>query len=520
MSITSFNKLIPMLNMPNLRTIAQILICSISLVAISCGKKDASEGQTAGERPNFLLLMSDNHYYNHLGCYGDPVVKTPTIDKLATEGVLFRNAFCASPSCTPARGALLAGQDIWRLGEGGNLWSTLPDTIATYVDELEKAGYLVGHDRKGWGPGNIEAGGRTRNPAGHTFKNFTEFLDSNSEDKPWSYWLSSRNPHRPFEHGAGVASGIDPEKVEVPPYLPDSKEVREDICDYYYQIQQFDEEAAQAISILKERGLYEQTVIMVCGDNGWMMPRGLANLYDYGTRVPLIVAWNSNFPQNRAIDDFVSLNDLAPTILALANVEIPEQFTAKSLLPILESTKQGQVEADRNYIVTARERHALVRKDGLGYPGRSIRTNDYLYIHNITPDRWPAGDPPLFGDIDLHMLQDKSPTKEYMMEHKDDEDVKLLYEQAFLKRPAEELFDLSKDLWQMNNVADDPGYASIKQELKQRLTEYLIQTGDERALGKEVHWDEYVYHKDADWIGKPRKEAQEKFGLDESYSYR
>jgi N-sulfoglucosamine sulfohydrolase len=365
--------------------------------------------------PNFLLLLSDNHYYSHLGCYGDPVVKTPTIDQLASEGIRFTNAFCASPSCTPARGALLAGQDIWRLGNGGNLWSSLADSIPTYPDLLEKAGYHVGHDRKGWGPGDFKAGGRIRNPAGYTFKNFEEFLDKKEGKKSWSFWLSSRNPHRPFEYGAGIASGLDPDKVEVPPYLPDSPEVRSDICDYYYQIQEFDKEVAEAIELIKQRGELENTFIMICGDNGWMMPRGLANLYDYGTRVPLIINWPKKIKQKRVVDDFVSLNDLAPTILDLAKIQIPKQMTAQSLVPIMNSNESGRVEADRDFIITARERHALVRKGGLGYPGRSIRTDDYLYIHNITPDRWPAGDPPLYGDIDLHMLQGKSPTKEYMM---------------------------------------------------------------------------------------------------------
>ncbi len=469
--------------------------------------------------PNFLLLLSDNHYSSHLGCYGDPVVKTPTIDRLASEGIRFTNAFCASPSCTPARGALLAGQDIWRLGNGGNLWGSLADTIPTYPDLLEKEGYHVGHDRKGWGPGDFKAGGRNRNPAGYTFKNFEEFLDKKEARQPWSFWLSSRNPHRPFEYGAGIASGLDPDKVEVPPYLPDSPEVRSDICDYYYQIQEFDREVAEAIELLKQRGELENTLIMICGDNGWMMPRGLANLYDYGTRVPLIINWPKKVKQKRVVDDFVSLNDLAPTILDLAGIQVPKQMTAKSLVPIMDSNKSGRVEAGRDFIVTARERHALVRKGGLGYPGRSIRTDDYLYIHNITPDRWPAGDPPLYGDIDLHMLQGKSPTKEYMMLNKESTEVKGLYKQAFLKRPEHELFDLKKDPYQMVNIAYDSAHASLMNGLISRMDDYLIETKDPRKVDGLSNWDDLPYYKEKDWVGTPRKEAQELFGLKESYSY-
>lgn len=184
--------------------------------------------------------MSDNHYFSHLSCYGDPVVKTPAIDALARQGVRFTHAFCASPSCTPARAAMLAGKEIWQLGQGANLWSTLSDTIVTYVDLLEKAGYQVGHDRKGWGPGDFNAGGRNHNPAGETFANFSEFLEANDEARPWSYWLSSRNPHRPFNFGAGVISGIDVNEIIVPSYLPDVAEVRSDMADYYLEIQDFD----------------------------------------------------------------------------------------------------------------------------------------------------------------------------------------------------------------------------------------------------------------------------------------
>lgn len=496
----------------------------VFLIAMSCLNVACEQGNTQEEqaavRPNFLLLMSDNHYVDHLSCYGDPVVKTPNIDKIAADGVRFTHAFCASPSCTPARSAMLAGQDIWRLGEGGNLWSTLADSIPIYTDLLEAVGYGVGHDRKGWGPGDYEAGGRHRNPAGYTFKDFAEFLGQQDRTAPWCYWLSSRNPHRPFTEGAGIASGMDPAKVVVPPYLPDVPEVRSDICDYYQEIQDFDKEVEEAMRLLAARGELANTVIIICGDNGWMMPRGLANLYDFGTRVPLIISWPEKFPVGRVVSDYVSLNDIAPTILELAGLEIPSQMTAHSLGKILSSDQQGRIETERDFIVTARERHALVRKGGLGYPGRSIRTDDFLYIHNITPDRWPAGDPPLFGDIDLHMLHKPTPTKEYMMEFKDRKAVWHLYEMAFLKRPEEELFDLRADPYQMKNVADDPAYQTQKEALKAQMQAYLVETEDPRALGQPALWDDYHYYKDKDWVGTPRKEAQEKFGLKPEYSYR
>lgn len=490
--------------------IVLIFLCSF------CNKNEPRPWEQSS--PNFLVIMSDNHSARHLGAYGDPTVHTPNIDTIAEQGVLFTHAFAASPSCTPARGALLAGQDIWRLGEGANLWSTLSDTITTYVDLLENSGYQVGHSIKGWGPGNYEAGGRNRNPAGYTFENFNSFLEKHQDDQ-WHFWIGSRNPHRPFDVGS-IENNIDTSTIEVPPYLPNVPEVKEDIAKYYLEIEQFDKQVARAIKLLKDKRLIDNTVVIITSDNGWMMPRGLANLYDFGTRVPLIVSWPGAFKADRKIDDMVNLNDVAPTILEMADMKVPKEFTASSLLPILASDKQGRVTEHRNKVYTARERHALVRDNGLSYPARAIRTYDYLYIHNLKPERWPAGQPPLFGDIDAHELQYESITKEYMMMHKDDPLIRPLYEKAFLKRPEEELYDLNNDPYQLINVADSANYSSVKDSLQQQLHDYLKQTNDPRFTGGGIIWNDQEYYYPQDWVAQPREEAQRKFGLKESYSYR
>jgi len=498
------------------KIITLIALLIISLNFYSCQEKT----ETKITKPNFLVLMSDNHYSNHLGCYGDKTVKTPAIDKIAKNGVRFTNAFCASPSCTPSRGAMLTGQEIWRLGEGANLWSSLPDSIPTYQDILEEAGYHTGHDRKGWGPGDFKAGGRDKNPAGRTFDNLNEFLDNNTGQQPWSYFLSSRSPHRPFEYESGKNIGLDIDNVFVPPYLPDSQEVRNDIADYYAAIMSFDKEVQEAMRLLEENGMAKNTIIVICGDNGWMMPRGLGNLYDFGTKVPLIISWPNNIQEDRVITDFVSLNDLAATFLEYAGEKVPKKMTARSLKNILMSDKEGRINKDFNRVFVARERHAMGRKGGVGYPGRAIRTDDFLYIHNYEPNRWPAGDPPLFADIDGHMLQYYSPTKEYMMKHKEQPNVKQLYMDGFLKRPQYELFDLRKDPFQLNNVAHLDEYNDDLVRLSKELNNYLIDTADPRAIGGTVVWDTAPYHLEEDWIGKPRQEAQDKFNLEAAYPYK
>lgn len=476
----------------------------------------SSNEEQESSRPNILLLMSDNHSWNHLGCYGDDVVRTPNIDRLAQNGVRFTNAYCSSPSCTPARAGMLTGQDIWRLEEGANLWGMLPDHFVVYTDMLEDAGYLVGYQGKGWGPGNYEAGGRPRNPAGDKYDSFTSFYKKRKPGQPFTFWFSSKNPHRPYTDSHEV---VDPDAVAVPPYLPDNEVVRGDIADYLAEIQAFDKEVGQLIDFLSEQGEMENTVIIVCSDNGWQMPRGLANLYDFGTRIPLIITIPERFKGGRVVDDFVNLNDLAPTFLELAGVEIPEDMTARSLMNILKSDKSGTIDASRDFVVTGRERHAFVRKGGAGYGGRAIRTNEFLFIRNYEPEQWPAGDPPLYGDVDAHMLHYPSPAKVYLLKHRDNPGLRPLFDLAFSKRPAEELYDLRTDPYQMKNIAADPDYREVKTRLEQKLHRYLTETGDPRVVGGEMKWQGAEYFSERDKRPVPSSALRKELDLEAEYSY-
>ena len=469
--------------------------------------------------PNILILMSDNHSWNHLGCYGDATVQTPNIDKVAEEGVRFTHAFCPAPSCTPARAAMLTGQDIWRLEEGANLWGTIPSRFAVYTDLLEEAGYLVGYEGKGWGPGDYTAGGWSRNPAGNRYGSFEEFYNERERGQPFCYWFSSRDPHRPYRTDGGKEAGYDLDSISVPPYLPDVPAVRGDIADYYAEIQHFDMEVGEHLGLLSEFGVVDDTVIIIASDNGWQMPRGLANLYDSGTRLPLIVSMPNRFPGGRVVDDFVSLTDFAPTVLDMAGLPIPEDMTAKSLVPILASDRGGIVDSLRSFVVTARERHAFARQGGPGYPARALRTRDHLYIRNYAPDLWPAGDPPLYGDVDAHMLQFPSPTKMFLLQRADDPEYRSLFDLAFLKRPAEELYDLKADPYQMANVAEDPAYGSARTGLSAQLDEYLRRTRDPREVGGAMKWEKAQYFKESDLKPEPSPAAIEALGLDERYSY-
>jgi len=480
-----------------------------------------TNSELSDNRPNILMIMSDNQSWNHAGIYGDKVVKTPHFDQIATGGMRFTHVFCASPSCTPARAALLTGQDIWRLKEGANLWGTLPKEFKGYPDLLEENGYQIGYEGKGWGPGNYLAAERSRNPAGNLYPDFRQFLQAfkKSDRKSWSYWFSSKEPHRPYGEGKGLETGIDSSTIKVPSYLPDTPEVKGDIADYYASIQRFDQQIGQLIKELKEAGEFENTVIVVCSDNGWQMPRGLGNLYDAGTRVPLIISWPGKIKPGIVNDDIVSLNDLAPTFLEMAGIPTPDQMTAHNLLPILHSNKNGISGYGRKFAIMARERHAYVRQHGLGYPGRAIRNRDYLYIVNYTPDRWPAGDPPLYGDVDAHMLHYASPTKFYLLKNKDQKEIRSLFDLAFGKRPKEELYNLKEDPDMLHNVAGDSRFQAIKDTLQKQLTAYQTKTGDPRVTNQDVFWDTFPYYQERDFKPKPSKEARDLLNLKEEYNY-
>lgn len=470
----------------------RLVFCVLFLVLVP-GTFWGQESAVSNTRPNILFCLSDDQSYPHMGAYGEPVLKTPVFDRIAREGVLFTQAYCAAPSCTPSRSAIITGQDIWRLGEGGQLFGTLSAKHATYTDLLAEAGYRVGYSRKGWGPGRVNEGGRKTNPAGpNKYKRFEDFMKEVPEGKPWCFWFGSQDPHRGYRKGSGIQSGMDPTKVRVPGVFPDTPEVRSDICDYFLEIQRFDSKVGEMLKLIEAQGQLDDTIIVVTSDNGMPFPRAKANLYDLGARMPLAISWPKNVPGGRAVDDFVSLIDLAPTFLEAAGLKPPKQMNGKSLMPILTSCKSGKVVEGRDYIVTGRERHAWCRIDGKGYPARMIRTKDFLYIRNYEPDRWPAGifriktNEGHYGDID------GSPTKDVLIQG--EEKWPRLFELSFGKRPAEELYDCRSDPDQVKNLASDPAYRLTLNQLSNQLNQYLRSTGDPRARNGRIFWDDYPYY--------------------------
>ena len=462
------------------------------LCALSCSSLVSAAAN--GASPNILFCIADDWGSPHAGAYGDQVVRTPNFDRIAREGALFQNAFCAAPSCTPSRAAMLIGRAVHQLDEGADLWGFLPARFETYPDILERAGYFIGHMGKGWGPGNFQAGGRTRNPAGPAFKSLEAFLDKRPKDKPFCFWFGSQDPHRPYERGAGARAGLKPDNVRVPAFWPDTPEVRGDILDYYFEVERYDRAVGVLLELLKQRGELDNTVVICTSDNGWPFPRCKANLYDGGTREPLAIRWPGKIKAETRIESFVNLQDIAPTMLEIAGLTVPKEMVGRSLVPLFTGAEK---DAQRTMVFLERERHANVRKGDLSYPSRAVRTKDFLYIRNLRPERWPAGDPQMwkavgeFGDCDAGV------TKEVILSRRDEPSMKPFFQLCFGLRPAEELYDLRRDPGQTNNVAASAEFGETRKQLRAELEQWMQRTGDPRLDPNDERFEKAPYFGDA-----------------------
>ncbi len=467
----------------------------LSLAALSFSSCVMQTREGDGKRPNILFALADDWGWPHAGAYGDKVVKTPAFDRLAKEGVLFEHAFISSPSCTPCRNSIITGQQFYRLGQGANLHSTLDIKHPNFMFMMRDDGYEIGHWRKAWGPGDPMAAGYKENPCGPQ-STFDKFMQKRNKNKPFCFWFGTSDPHRSYVKGTGAKSGMDIDKVHVPTFYPDNKEIRSDIADYYFEVQRWNNDVNDAMKLLEEAGELDNTIIVMTGDHGFPFPRGKGNLYDWGARVPLAIRWANKIKPNRTVTDFTSLTDLAPTFLEAVGIGAVKEMTGNSLLGILEGKGTGRVDKKRSFMVFGRERHAPAQKmpSMAGYPSRGIRSDKWLLILNLEPDRWPAGvaegaSHPMDSFADC----DNSPTKSFIKGCKDDPKLGKFYNLCFAKRPAIELYDCRNDPDQVNNLAGDPRYAGTVKKLRKQLVAYLKKTADPRFTAKPVKFDEYPY---------------------------
>ncbi len=444
-------------------------------------------------RPNILLAIGDNWAYPHAGALGDPTVKTPVFDRVAREGVLFTHAFCPVPSCSPTRSSLLTGRAAHQLEDAASLWSAFPKKFRVFTDLLRESGYEVGFTGKGWAPGNYKDYGWTENPAGKQFKSFEEFLSTRAPARPFFFWLGNTDTalHK-WRYEPESWAGLDEKSVRIPPEFPDVPLVRSNLLAYYGGVMRLDRDVGSALALLEKQGLRDNTIVIYTSDNGWQMPRGLANCYDTGCRVPLAIRGTraASFPAGRKVDEFISLTDFAPTFLELAGLRPAPEMTGRSFADLLTG-KPGAVPRDAVFL--ERERHANVRRGDLSYPIRGIRTKDFLYLRNLRPDRWPAGDPQAYFAVGDYGDIDPSPTKDFIRQNSNQPGFKTFQDLSFAKRPAEELYDLRRDPHQVVNVAGRPEYDADQRRLRERLDRWMRDTADPRVDPDYDAWDKYPY---------------------------
>ena len=472
-------------------------------------------------RPNILVAISDDQSWRHASAYGSTMVATPHFDAVAKGGVLFTHAFASSPGCSPSRASLLTGRHTWQIEHAGTHASFFDPKYVTYPDRLAEAGYAVGYVGKGWGPGNWQVLGRKWNPAGpavpsgkkvNYVKGFEYFLDElRKPDQPFCFWFGSHDPHRDFEKGTASAKGKRLEDAEVPPFLPDTPQIRSDLLDYAFEVERFDDDLGKMLALLRKAGELENTLVIVTSDNGMAFPRAKANCYEYGIRMPLAVQWSKEIPSGRVVDDLVGFVDLTATIYEMTGVAPPEALpiVGRSLASLLRSDQQGLVEPDRASIYSARERHSSSRYQSLGYPQRCIRTRDYLYIHNFTPERWPAGagqtyvngalGPEHAGYHDI----DACPSLDFLIAGRHDENIGKYLELAVGLRPEEELYAIEIDPGCLENLAGKREHAATLKTLREQLIAYLRETGDARAHGTGEVWETYPRVSSLRWFPEP-----------------
>lgn len=487
------------------------------------------------KQPNILFMFADD-LGRYASAYADPqkpsvndIIKTPVFDRIAHEGVLFTNAFVSSPSCTPCRGSVYTGRHFFRNGSASQLhfpWAGgAPDPLDKVVGlpmTMAKGGYHWGWTYKEHIPRHIFGGeknhyrkhglnlnaysqivSKAKDPEAakqsiidEVRGNFQDFLDARQAGQPFFYSFNPTNPHRTWEWGSGRKLwGLNPDdlKGKMPPFVPDNEVTREDFADYLGEAMAFDMACGELLKMVTELGEMDNTLVVISGDHGIPgYPRAKCNVTDFGARVLLAMRLPGTVEQGRRIEQPVSLIDLAPTFLAAAGMKSVDDPNGENLLPVL--AKGGSEKDLRGWALIGKERHVDVGQDGfLPYPMRALRTPDFLYVINFKPDRWPAGKPnkltedsaPSFEEVVRNTRAcfadiDASPTKAWMVQHRNDADLAELIAMAWEKRPREELYDLKKDPHQMVNLAKDPEYAAVRERMEKQLMRELEENADPR----------------------------------------
>ena len=463
-----------------------IISAYFGLILAGCSEKKETglASQKPIDRPNIILFVADDHGTDAIGAYGNSVIKTPNLDKLAAEGVRFNNAYCTSASCAASRSVILTGQYGHATGSYGHVhdyhhFSTY-DGIRSLPVLLEEEGYATARIGKYHvAPESVyHFEQELKADPRSTVAMAEECKDVLASDKPFFLYFCTDDPHRasstdpgrwdaPNSFGNKVDGypGVetityDPSEVIVPDFLPDTKESREEIAQYYQSVSRIDQGFGKLMQMLQESGKADNTIVIYISDNGMAFPGAKTTLYEPGMKLPCIIKDPFAKLKNTTSDVMISWVDLTPTILDMAQVETKDNlFHGRSFKEVLnEKEPEGwdQIYASHTF-------HEIT----MYYPMRVIRDKNYKLIRNIA---WRL-EYPFASDLwaastwqEVHRDQ-----KEFYGKRK---------VQDYLFRPEFELFDLEKDPDETVNLANDHNYKEVMDEMIKKMKDFQIKTRD------------------------------------------
>lgn len=440
----------------------------------------------AAAAPNILLIISDDHSGAHLGSEGDPNIKTPRLDQLASEGMRFRRMYVSASQCVPSRAALMTGRSPVAI-QMTRFSAPLPADVASFPEWLRARGYFTGICGRSFhldGSANANSAPETdeilKRHQLRTFANRVDWL-SNAPfrreaipdlvrtylkmipaGKPFFLQVGFSDPHRPYDDNAS-ATRPDPSTLKLPAHFPDTPLIREDHAAYLGEIQRLDGDVGRVLDVLEENQLARSTVVVFVGDNGSAQLRGKGTLHEFGIRVPLIVRWPGVVKPASVTDELISGEDLAPTFAEIAGAPVPRQVTGKSFLKRL----RGESFEPRQFVFAERGAHgsSLPNNTAAFDLARVVVTPTHKLIYNALPALPYA---PI--DFNTHPLWN---------------DLKARHQAGTLGEPFErlyfppsrsmfELYDLRSDPSELQNLAGLPAHAVVEHDLKVRLQEWMI----------------------------------------------
>jgi len=442
----------------------------------------AEKGKKAHRSPNIIMYLSDDHSVDFVSCYGNNIIKTPNLDALAREGMLFRNVFAASPTCAPSRSVMYTGLYPARNGAMANHTQCKADT-KSLPDYLRPLGYRVVLACKVHvGPKEVfdfeyleatlpenpllERIYRTEGLDSKAVEHFLAEHAKNKPEQPLCLILADYNPHVIWERN----KMYEPAKLPLPPFLVDTPTTRRGLANYYQDITTMDKRIGNILASLKKHGYEDNTLFIYTSDQGPEWPHCKWTLYDSGLRVPFIARWPGKIKANTICDALISFVDVTPTFIDIAGGSQPKDIDGSSFLDVF----LGKKESCREMIFGSHTGDGRMND----FPQRGVRNSRYKYILNLKPEnKWTTHFTKVYGFVDSHAEVYKS----WLEKAKTDISTAELLKKIEY-HPKEELYDTYNDHYEFNNLADDPAYKEIRATMRKHLHEWLKQQGDVKGL--------------------------------------